>query len=57
MKRKLPTYYSGKNSRPFWNRIAKLKDSDNSAVYMAGVILQNLEGWVLNQLQIREGKQ
>ena len=47
--------YSGNGSTRFWGRVKRLTDeTDHAAVYALGVALQNLEGFVLNQLRNAE---
>lgn len=51
-------HYSGVNSRKFWRRINKIKSEQaHEALFSVGVILQNLEGDVLNMLRIYEEKE
>ena len=49
----MKTYYSGKNSKKFWNRINKLKKRKDE-LYSLGVLLQNNEDWILTQLENAE---
>lgn len=43
--------YSGDESKGFWGLVESIKnDRDHRAAYMLGVILQNLEGDVLREL-------
>lgn len=43
--------YSGEESKGFWELVKSIKNRrDHDAAYMLGVILQNLEGDVLNEL-------
>ena len=50
--KKLEHRYSGKKSENFWNRVNSLKKkSDQSALYALGCALQNLEYYVLTQLE------
>ena len=45
-------YYSGNNSRRFWNMVSKIKcDKAHAEVYVLGVMLQNLEEYVLRKLR------
>jgi hypothetical protein len=55
MKRSLQPHYSGDNSHQFWRQVNALdfEAGDQPSLYMAGVILQNLEEYVLHQLNIR----
>ena len=43
--------YSGPASRKFWNKINKLKDPDRHRLYRLGVMLQNLEEYVCEELE------
>ncbi len=52
--------YSGTASKSFWKRIEKLRLTDGSGgyiyqdLYRLGVLLQNLEGYVLEKLEKSE---
>jgi len=46
-------YYSGENSKEFWDRIDALKDR-HGELYTVGVILQELESRVLRLLESAE---
>lgn len=51
--------YSKDGSRPFWNAVNSLKNESNrQELYSLGVALQNMEEYVLRQLQnaIRDDK-
>jgi hypothetical protein len=48
-------HYSGPNSVKFWKRIANIEDeSDYASAYSLGVVLQNIEEYVLNQVKLFE---
>lgn len=45
-------HYSGNASKDFWNIVNAIKDdADRQELYSLGVALQNMEGYVLKQLQ------
>jgi len=49
--------YSGPNSEEFWNRVNALPECGpltRGELYTAGVLLQNMEGTVLNWLAMAE---
>ena len=46
--------YSGKASRAFWDRIRRLPEGEELRMYACGVLLQNLEGTVLQWLDNAE---
>lgn len=49
-------HYAGDKSKPFWHRVNAIKDdADRSALYALGCVLQNIEGYVLRQLDNAEG--
>ena len=56
--KKVDYRYSGKESRPFWKRIANLHKTHGAQVhdelYTLGVMLQNLETYVLQKLSNEE---
>jgi len=57
MKKLMPAHYSGGKSEPFWSRVGALKDpADHGALYALGCALQNLEGYVLQQLANAEAQ-
>ncbi len=49
-------YYSGKKSKKFWRRIGKL-ETFHDELYHLGIILQNLESFVLSKLREVERKE
>lgn len=51
--KRLSAHYSGPQSTEFWRRVNYLK-YNQEGMYCAGVILQNLEDWVLKQLRNAE---
>lgn len=55
---KMTPRYSGEESKEFWDLVKSIKnDRDHGAAYMLGVILQNLEGDVLRELdRMTKGK-
>lgn len=45
-------YYSGNASKDFWKIVNSIKnEADKQELYSLGVALQNMEGYVLKQLQ------
>jgi hypothetical protein len=45
-------HYSGEHSKPFWNKINKVKDQKiHDRLYSKGVKLQNLEEIILAELE------
>ncbi len=55
---KIATRYSGKNSEKFWKLINSLKDElDNEELYSLGCVLQDLEGHILDKLELALKKQ
>ena len=46
-------HYSGDKSRKFWKRVNSLRGKDWDAAYAMGVMLQNLEGSVLREINKR----
>jgi hypothetical protein len=48
--------YSGRNSVKFWDRINKL-DKRHDEMFSLGVVLQNLEDFILKQLRLAELEQ
>lgn len=52
----MTSHYSGNGSREFWNRVNRLASPDADVLYMLGVVLQDLESRVLNQLRNAELK-
>ncbi len=46
--------YSGKLSRRFWHRVNRLPETRKRECYIAGVLLQNMEGDVLRLLDNNE---
>ena len=51
---KLLPRYSGRLSLEFWNRVNNLKEPGQQSLYYCGVLLQNLEGSVLQWLENAE---
>ena len=46
--------YSGNKSKSFWQAVNDLSnDADRQEIYSLGVALQNLESYVLKQLQFK----
>ena len=51
---KIKPKYSGKRSRKFWNAINSIENEcDQDELYSLGVALQDLEGYVLKQLEFK----
>ena len=46
----IPKHYSGPKSEKFWKLVNSLPSPDHDALYLAGVLLQEMEGKVLGQL-------
>lgn len=46
--------YSGHNSVGFWKRVSALEPDEKRAIYTAGVMLQNMEEYVLRILETAE---
>jgi hypothetical protein len=52
---KLQKHYSGDNSGIFWKRISETKNEEShDELYSLGVILQNLEEFILKKLEATE---
>ena len=50
MKEVIKKKYSGEKSYKFWNLVNDLKDGDYQEMYALGCALQNLEEFVIKQL-------
>ena len=44
-------HYSGPKSKKFWKMVNSLPSPDHDALYLAGVLLQDMEHKVLGQLE------
>jgi hypothetical protein len=53
---RIPRHYSGEASAKFWRRINALPDREQQRLYLAGCLLQNMEGKVLRLLERAEGE-
>lgn len=53
-KKPLKPHYSTQKSKEFWNRINTLPGKKQDTLYACGVLLQNLEGTVLQWLNNAE---
>jgi len=53
---RMRTRYSGPKSEKFWSRVNSLGKRQGE-LYSLGVALQNLEGFVLKQLEIAEAEE
>jgi hypothetical protein len=52
--RMMRPHYSGDLSTSWWKRVNALRGEDRAVMYALGCVLQNLEGYVLGQLQNAE---
>ncbi len=50
LRRALISRYSGDESKDFWNAVNELPRRSRGELYSLGVVLQNLEGFVLRRL-------
>lgn len=48
---KFQSHYSGKKSKTFWEKINKIKGDDHDVAYLTGVMLQDIECYLLNRLK------
>ena len=48
--KKFKPRYSGKKSERFWQAVNQLEEPEHSEMYLAGVLLQDMEGKVISIL-------
>jgi len=50
----LRPHYSGKLSKPFWNKVNKLRREGNEKFYGYGILLQDMESTILTWIHNNE---